>query len=348
MIESWSVDGRKIPDDVMNYLRKIAVTAVVNKGYSPEDVIDVLGLSRSCIYTWLRRYERAGFSGLESRSSPGREAQITPAIDAWLRRTVLTSTPVRFGFNTVLWTREILAQLLWEEFAVAVSGRTVSVHLRKLGLSYQKPCYRAVEQDAAAVAFFLDEKFPRIQRLAQKMGADIAFEDEAGVGLGTHAGRTWGLAGDTPEVRVTDQRGGYNVLSSVTARGQLRYSLSEHSIHSQRYILFLKQLIRGRHRPLILIADRVSFHGAQAVCDFVRAHRHQLRVFFLPAHSPELNPDEQVWHEIKDNHIGKQPLKNKADLKKRLRTALASLQKDTQRVISFFQLPSTQYAAVNV
>ena len=45
----------------------------------------------------------------------------------------------------------------------------------------------------------------------------IAFEDEAGVGLRTHSGRTWGLAGETPEVAVTDQRGGYNVLSTVSA-----------------------------------------------------------------------------------------------------------------------------------
>jgi transposase len=266
-------------------------------------------------------------------------------MEAWLRETVLNATPEAFGYETVLWTREILAQLLKESFGVDVSGRTVSLHLRKLGLSYQKPRYRAKEQNAEEVAFFLNEKFPRIQRLAEKLGAKIAFEDEAGVGLRTHSGRTWGLEGHTPEVLVTDQRGGYNVLSIVTAEGELRYSLAEHTIQSSRYIEFLKQLIRGQQRPLILIADRVSFHGSRAVRDFVRAHRHQLRVFFLPRHSPELNPDEQVWHEIKDNRIGKQPMKNKVDLKKRLRSTLASLQWDTKRIISFFHLPDTEYAA---
>lgn len=348
MMNGRKLDGRKVPDEVMNYLRKIAVLAVVEKGHSPEEVMDVLGLSRSCIYTWLRRYEEKGLAGLESRSAPGSEARITPEMDAWLRKTVLESTPVDFGYDTVLWTREILAQLLWEVFGVDVSGRTVSLHLRKLGLSYQKPRYRAKEQDVDEVAFFLNEKFPRIQRLAENLGAQIAFEDEAGVGLRTHSGRTWGLEGHTPDVPVTDQRGGYNVLSIVTAEGELRYSLAERTIQSSRYIDFLKQLIQGQQRPLILIADRVSFHGSQAVRDFVRTHRHQLRVFFLPRHSPELNPDEQVWHEIKDNRIGKQPVKNKRDLKKRLRAALASLQWDTQRIISFFHLPDTRYAVENV
>ena len=50
MSGSWQNDGRKIPDEVMSYIRQMAVRAVEEKGYSPEAVIDILGLSRSCIY----------------------------------------------------------------------------------------------------------------------------------------------------------------------------------------------------------------------------------------------------------------------------------------------------------
>jgi len=64
----------------------------------------------------------------------------------------------------------------------------------------------------------------------------------------------------------------------------------------------------------------------------------------LPKRAPEFNPDEQVWNEIKTNRIGKQPVKDKTDLKKRLYSALGSLQKNTKRILSFFQLPDTRYA----
>jgi len=37
----------------------------------------------------------------------------------------------------------------------------------------------------------LNKKFPFIQQLAVKINADIAFEDEAGVGVMTRHGRTW-------------------------------------------------------------------------------------------------------------------------------------------------------------
>ena len=345
MKDEFKLDGRSIPGQVMDYIRKIAVRAVEEKGYSPEAVMDLLGLSRSCIYTWLRHYREQGVQGLQTRAAPGAEPLITAQMDQWLRETVLHSTPVDHGYDTVLWTRAILAELLRTEFGVQVSGRTVSLHLNKIGLSYQKPEYRASEQDPEEVEHFLKVKFPAIQRQACKLGADIVFEDESGVNLQTHAGRTWGERGETPEVIRTDARGGFNVLSTVEAGGHMRYHLCEKKVNSEHYISFLKQLIDGRERPLILIADRASFHRSKKVREFVRAHRRQLRVFFLPRHAPKLNPSEQVWGEIKENYIGKQPVKDKPDLKKRLHSALRSLQHRTNRILSFFQLPDTQYAS---
>jgi transposase len=218
----------------------------------------------------------------------------------------------------------------------------VGLHLHQLDLSCQTPCYRALEQDRAKVEQFLEVKFPKIQRLAEKRGADIAVEDEAGVGIRTRSGRPWGEVGQPPEVAVSDQRGGYNVLSIITATGEWRYSLEEKNINGERYVEFLQQILHGRTRPLIIIADQASFHQSAVVHEFVRAHRTQIRLFFFPTHSPELNPDEQVWNELKHRQLGKQPIKNKTDLKKRIRSILKSLQYKAEKVRSFFQLPDTK------
>ena len=91
--------------------------------------------------------------------------------------------------------------------------------------------------------------------------------------------------------------------------------------------------------------DHAPFHKSKEVRDYVRANRTKLRVFFLPKRSPAYNPDEQVWNEIKNNSIGKQPIKNKVDLKDRLTKAMDSLKNNTKRILSFFQLPRTQYAS---
>jgi len=338
------VDGRKIPDDVMDHLRRRVVHAVREKGHSPEVVAEIFGFSRRSVYEWLNRYGRGGYEVLDSGKAPGAEAVITAEMDAWLKETVLNSTPVAHGYDTVLWTRDMLAELLHQAFEVTVSGVTVSLHLNKLGLSYQKPYYRDVERDEGEIEFFLNVKFPKIQRLAEKLGADIGFEDEAGLGVRTRSGKTWGLAGQAPEIAVSQQRGGYNVLALVTPQGTLHYTFTDETLDSQVYIQFLEQLIHGRSRPWIILVDRAPFHQSQAVRDFVRAHCDQLRVFFLPKRCPELNPDEQVWNELKNHHIGKQPVTAKMEIKKRLESALKSLQRQTDRLRSFFQLPETQYA----
>jgi hypothetical protein len=83
-------------------------------------------------------------------------------------------------------------------FGVTVSESAVRLHLKALMLTYQKPEYQDVQRDEREIEFFLNVKFPKIQRLAEKLGADIAFQDESGVGVMTRHGRTWGLRGKTP------------------------------------------------------------------------------------------------------------------------------------------------------
>ena len=107
----------------------------------------------------------------------------------------------------------------------------------------------------------------------------------------------------------------------------------------------LEELILNRKRPLILFVDHATFHHSKPVRDYVSVHRSQLRIFFLPKRAPEFNPDEQVWNEIKNNRIGKQPIKNKVDLKDHLTVALDSLKQNTQRVVLFFHMPDTKYAS---
>src|SRR5437588_5047126 len=96
------------------------------------------------------------------------------------------------------------------------------------------------------------------------------------------SGRTWGRVGSTPVVQVVMQRGGYNVLSIVTPKGEMNYSVTEDSVNSERYIEFLDGLIHGRERPLILIIDHAPFHGSQKVREWARAHRVGSQFSFCP------------------------------------------------------------------
>ena len=93
---------------------------------------------------------------------------ITPDIDRWRKETILKTTPADHGYETVLWTLEIIVHVLKERCDLWVSDATVRIHLHHLGFSCQQPCYLAFHQDQEQVKAFLDEKFKDIQKLAQE------------------------------------------------------------------------------------------------------------------------------------------------------------------------------------
>lgn len=346
MNAEWMLDARKIPGEVMNYLRRIAVRAIDEKHYSPELVADLFGIDRTSIYDWLRNYRHQGEEALDTRKAPGAPWVITPDIDAWMKETILNSTPQEQGYDTVLWTSKIMVDLLKERFNLGVSQATVNLHLHALGLSVQKPCYRAFGRDPSKIKKFINEEFKEIQNLAQELNADIAFEDESWIGCGNHSGRTWGLVGQPPEIKACDEKDGHHVLSMVTADGELMFQVTMEKLNSSVYIEFLKKVLRGRTRLLMVIADRASYHTSKEVKQFAEDHAQKIRLFFLPPHSPEINPDEQVWNEIKHRQLEKQPIKGPIDFEHRLYAALLKLQNFKERVQSFFKLPDTQYAGL--
>ena len=120
MKTDWLEDGRKIPDDVMYYIRRMAVHAVRVKCQSPEVIAKAYNVDRSCIYRWLKQYDNGGFEMLESRIPPGATPTVTTEMDVWLKDTVLNKTPLDYGYDTNLWTSGILAELLKQKFNIVV------------------------------------------------------------------------------------------------------------------------------------------------------------------------------------------------------------------------------------
>jgi transposase len=345
MKPSWMSDARQIPDEVMTFLRQIAVCAIKEKNFHLDDVSEMLGISRSSIYDWLHRFAVDGYEGLETRQAPGAPPLITEEMDQWLCDTVLIKTPEAFEYNTPLWTSDILAELLERHFGVVVGGPAVNRHLKELGLSYQTPHYYAIEQNPEQLKAFTEEKFQKIQSFAEKVGAETCFEDEAGIDLRERSGKTWGATGCPPKVAVTGKRGRYNVLSAVSPQGSLHYWITDQNITAIVFIFFLQQLIKVYQRPIFLIVDRARYHTSRMVREFIWHHRRQIRIFYLPSYSPEINPDEHVWEEIKDKKLGRATIISKLHLKIKLQTALQALQQNVDRVTSFFYLPDTLYAA---
>ena len=325
--------------------RWLTVLKRVQAGESPEVVIQALGFSRSCIYTWLARHRTGGWGALKARALQGRPLKVQPAQMRWVYRAVTGKSPLQFRFEFALWTREMIRVLLQERFRLRLSLTSVGRLLQQLGLTCQRPLFRAIEQNPERVRWWREQEYPGIRRLAREVGADIYFGDEAGVRSDCHAGTTWGVKGRTPVVRSTGHRSSVNMISAVSARGRLRFMLAEGRVNGAVFVEFLKRLLHNAKRPVFLILDGGSYHDSRLVKSYVSSWNGKLRLFFLPPYSPELNPDEQVWNYVKRHGVGKAGLRSGKELRKYVLARLRSLQKLPWTIRMFFLTPDTQYAA---
>jgi transposase len=338
-------DGRKLDHKTLEELRIRAIEQV-QEGESPEVVVRALGLSRGVIYRWLALYRSGGWDALKARVLKGRPMRIKPEQMKWIYRTVAGGSPLQFRFEFALWTREMIRTLLRKEFDLRLSLSSVGRLLAQLGLSCQKPLFRAMEQDPRRVERWLRVEFPQIRRLAKQEGAEIWFGDEAGIRSDYHSGTTWGVKGQTPVVEATGQRCSVNMVSAINARGQSRFMVLEGRVNAGVFVEFLRRLTYRAARPIFLVLDGSSVHKAKMVQEFVKSLNGQLRLLFLPSYSPELNPDEQVWNHVKNHGVGRMVLRGKEQLKVLVRAQLRRLQKSPSLVKMFFLLPDTQYAAI--
>jgi transposase len=116
-------------------------------------------------------------------------------------------------------------------------------------------------------------------------------------------------------------------------------------VNAGLFIEFLKRLLVKAEHPIFLIVDGHPTHKAKKVRKFVAQNSKRLRLYFLPPYSPGLNPDEQVWNDLKNNGIGRKEITGPVQMKKDVLAHLRSLQKSPDRIKSFFQSPTTSYAA---
>ena len=335
-------DGRKLDHATLEALRLRAVDAVA-AGQHPEDVAAALGMHRKTVYLWLAKAREGGRDALRAKAVPGRPPKLTPTQMRQLYAWVSGSDPRQLQFEFALWTREIVRELIAREFKVKLSAVSVGRLLRRLGLSPQRPLWRAWQADPEAVARWKTEQFPEIRAEAKKVGATVYFADEAGIRSDYHAGTTWAPVGRTPVVEATGARHSLNMISAVTAQGLLRFSTFTGSCTADVFIAFCKKLIADTDGPVYLIVDGHPTHKAKKVKAFVESTNGGLKLFVLPAYSPQLNPDEWVWKNIKHDRVGRTTPKTAEEFTATVRAALRRLQRLPQIVRGFFADPDLRY-----
>jgi len=338
------VDGRTLDHKTLEHLRITAVRRVVEEGEAPSEVMRSMGLCRTSIYPWLRRYEDDGLAALAEKIAQGREPKLTDKQQQQVKRWIVGKDPRQYGLDYGLWTRRIVQSLIERKLGINLGWTAVGRLLARLEITPQKPLRRAYERDPERIQQWLDGDYPKLRRRAKKHGAKIYFLDEAGFHSDPVLGRTYGLKGHTPVVATSGQRQSINAISAVNAKGEFWYNVYSGKLNAARFVEFLQDLMKGRRERVFLVVDGHPSHKAKRVQAYVKSLAGKLELHFLPPYAPDLNPDEFVWGYAKTNGVSKKPLQQNESLKERVESDLKAIKRDKKLVRSFFCAKSVVYA----
>ncbi len=118
--------------------------------------------------------------------------------------------------------------------------------------------------------------------------------------------RTWAPQGQTPILKSYDRRDRLSAISALTVSPKRRrlglyFDILDHNVKTDDFEVFVERLLRrlrASRGGITLVLDRYSVHRSAARRLLAR-YRKRVRVEWLPAYAPELNPAEQVWNRTK-------------------------------------------------
>ena len=115
------------------------------------------------------------------------------------------------------------------------------------------------------------------------------------------------------------------------------YQIRDKSFKGEGIIAYLKSLLATTKRKILLIWDNATWHKSEEVKDFLKTEGgKRLWVANTPPYSPEFNPDELVWANLKRVQIPNRTAKNVKELKIIAHEGMSVIQNSVVLVKSFF------------
>jgi transposase len=338
-------DLRSLSREALSVFR-ISTVKMVSEGWlSQKDAARIQNIDQSILSNWMQVYKQKWLRGLKAQEkNGGRPKDMTKNLTLREMNKLtkyLLSEPrdiEQLAVDSSLWTAAIVAELIRIHFGKVLKEGQIYKVLALLGFTNQKPIFRAYQQNLEKVQEWREVLRPRIENEAKREGREVLYWDEAWFKSTDHKWTTWWIKGKTPIVSATWARFSINAASAISKNGVLRFMSYEGSFTSDTLILFMERIIRNTDQKYTLILDGHPSHKTKKVNQWLKDNYEQIKLYHLPPYSPELNPDEQVWWNVKQQMKGVISI-SRADIRKKICNCLLRIQKKKELISSFFRHP---------
>ena len=342
-----NTDARKHSPETQHQIRK-QIIRLRGKGYSNRAVADGVGISESHASTIWQRYKKEGNKAIKLGKRgrrTGDQRTLSYDQETQIQKALIDKTPDQMNLPFALWTRDAVKLLIQQWYSIEMPIRTVGEYLKRWSFTPQKPIKHAYEQSSQAVKKWLDKDYPVIASRAKQEKAEIHWGDETGIQTGANRVRGFAPKGQTPVVRIVAKKSHISMLSAITNQGKVRFMMYRDAMNSALLVKFMIRLIKDADRKVFLILDNLRAHHSKNVKQWLEENKEKIEVFHLPSYSPELNPDEYLNGNLKNNVHSGNPVRTQEDLEKKTRSFMRTLIKRPANVRSYFKHPKVDYAA---
>lgn len=269
--------------------RLLAIQIARQGKHTLEEIGMLLNRGRRTIIRWLKAYREGGIEKLLHRSHSGRKASLSQSDQEALIE----------GLRSGRWKRAKDIQIwLQKECGVELKLSGVYYWLRHLKGSWKVPRKSHVKKDPEASEEFKQKIVSLLESLGVPVDRPVHVwvEDEHRYGLISVLRRCWTLKGHRPTSPHQDRyEWGYVYAAAdiVTCKTEFLYAPTVSLEWSQ---VFLTQIVITDPEAIhIIIWDQAGYHPT--VVDGQLSE--SIRFLPLPAYSPELNPIEPLWDQVK-------------------------------------------------
>ena len=255
-------------------------------------------------------------------------------------------TPDQLKMPFALWSRQAVQELILSKYGIDLVVTAVGKYLKKWGFTVQVPTIKKAGQQPVQVKRWLEQEYPEIQAQAKREDAEIWWGDETAVQNSPNQLQGYSPRGVTPSVTGPRKRIHLHMVSAVSNQGAIRFKLYPEAINLDRFMDFLTKMIaETKGRKVILILDNLRVHHAKDLQPWLIENKHLIELRFLPAYSPEMNPDEYLNRDMKSRLSNKPMTSNSEVLENRVLSYMDQLESNKELVQSFFSYDKVKYAA---
>ena len=329
--------------------RRKQVVRLHKKAIKIMQIVAMTGLSYPTVRSTIDLFEAGGWSAIRPAlrgRSRGDGRTLSQAQEGTVQSLIIDKRPEQLKMDFCLWSRAAVGQLINQEFGIKLQVRSIGKYLTRWGFTPQKPIKRAYEQSPQAVQAWLEGQYPAIEQRARREGGEIHWGDETALVNTDVRARSYAPAGKTPvTLAVGGARQKLSMIATVTNQGKARWMIIDEAFDSEKLIEFLQALIKDAGKKVFLILDNLRVHHSKVVKSWVAARIEQIELFYLPSYSPQLNPEERLNADLKQEMGKRVPGRTKAKLRQAANDHMTMLQSNPQRVIGYFQDRRVRYAA---